>query len=304
MVDPLPRVVAAGSAARLGFTPARVRTELRRERWQRLAAGVWLTRPDEPTRDDWIMVGMILGGPRAALSGWDAVRLRGVGSAQPPDSRVLVLTEAGRRNRDVRGLHLRPSLRPVTCTRLSAFDQRLPSVRVVNPARAIADTAPSYGRLQPIRALVTAAVQRGLCTPADLATELAAAPRNGSALLRRALSDVIDGALSIAEAEVIDLLRSVGVPPFEVNAPVYDARGRLLYRVDFLWRDLKAIVEVDSREFHFGEDEWKSTMQRHNVLTAMGYAVTHYPPSVIRARQRAWAADVAGWLAARSREIA
>jgi hypothetical protein len=281
-----------------------VRTELRRGRWQRLAAGVLLTRPDEPTRDDWIMVGMILGGAEAALSGWDAIRLRGLGSAQPPDPRVLVLTDPRLRNRDVGGLHLRPSPRPVTCTRLAAFDRRLPSIRVVSPPRAIADTAPFYDRLQPVRALVTSAVQRGLCTPADLGAELAAAPRNGSALLRRALADILDGALSIAEAEVMELLSSVSVPPFEVNAPIYDAHGRLLYRVDFLWRALKAVVEVDSREFHFGEDDWKRTMRRHNVLTAMGYAVTHYPPSVIRARKRAWATDVAAWLAARSREIA
>jgi hypothetical protein len=300
----LPRVLSAEGAARIGFTEARVRTELRRGRWQRLATGVFLTRPDDPTREDWILVGMILGGAAAALSGWDAVRLRGLGSAQPPHSRVLVLTDPRRRNRDVGGLHLRTSLRPVICTRVSPFDQRLPAVRVVNPARAIADTALLYGRLQPVRALVTSAVQRGLCTPAELAAELEAAPRNGSGFLRRALADVIDGALSIAEAEVIDLLRSVDLPPFEVNAPIYDARGRLLYRVDFLWPALKAIVEVDSREFHFGEDEWKSTMQRHNVLTAMGYAVTHYAPSVIRARKRAWAMDVASWLATRSREIA
>ncbi|MFN2560538.1 MAG: hypothetical protein ABR571_04480 [Jatrophihabitans sp.] len=303
-MDPLPRVVSAERAARLGFTPARVRTELRRGRWQRLAAGVLLTRPDEPSRDDWIMVGMILGGAEAALSGWDAIRLRGLRCAQPPGSRVLVLTDSRRRNRDIRGLHLRPSLRPVTCTRLSPFDQRLPSIRVVSPARAIADTAPFYDRLQPVRALVTSAVQRGLCTPAELAAELAAGPRNGSAFFRRALSDVVEGALSIAEAEVVDLLAGVSVPPFEVNAPIYDAHGNLLYRVDFLWRALQAVVEVDSREFHFAEDDWKRTMQRHNVLTAMGYAVTHYAPSVIRARKRAWATDVAAWLAARSRDIA
>lgn len=302
-MDQLPRVLTASAAPRLGYTEARVRTELRRGRWRRLASGVLLTRPEEPSRDDWIMTGIALGGPRAALSGWDALRLRGIGSLSPPGPHVLVLIDRGR-NRDVGGVHLRPSLRPMTCTRLSLFDERLPRVRVAAPARAVADTAPLYDRLPPVRALVTSAVQRGLCTPAELAAELAAAQRNGSALLRRALSDVGDGGASIAEAEAADLLRAAGLAPFELNAPIFDSRGRLLYRVDFLWPALKAIVEIDSREFHFGEAQWKATMHRHNVLTAMGYAVTHYAPSVIRSRKRARAGDVAAWLADRAREIA
>jgi very-short-patch-repair endonuclease len=299
---PFPRVLTTAGAARLGLTEAQIRTELRRGRWRRLAAGVLLTRPDEPSRHDWINVGMALGGPSATLSGWDAVRLRGLGSARPPAEHVLVLTRAGH-NRVVGGLRLRPSRRDLSSTQLSAFDDHLPAVRLAGVARAVADTSADHVHLAPVRAMVTAAVQRGLCSPSELAAELRSAPRNGSGLLRRALVDVVGGARSIAEAEAADLLRSVGLSSFTMNAPIHDAGGRLLYRVDFLWPELRAVVEIDSREFHFGEAEWQATMQRHNVLTAMGYAVTHYPPSVVRARGRAWAREIAEWLTRRATAV-
>lgn len=157
-----------------------------------------------------------------------------------------------------------------------------------------------YHDLAPVRAIVTGAIQRDLCTAEDLAGELARGPRNGSALLRRALADLVHDVHSVAEAEAVALLQRVGAFAFVVNAPICDAAGRLLYRVDILWPDLRAIVEIDSREFHFTELDWKATMHRHNVLTGLGYAVKHYPPSVIRSRGIAWAQEVADWLAVRA----
>ncbi|MDT4933258.1 MAG: hypothetical protein QOK11_1150, partial [Pseudonocardiales bacterium] len=62
----LSRILVPAQVARLGLTPARVRTELRRGNWQRLSPGVLLTRPDEPTRDDWAQVGVHLAGPASA----------------------------------------------------------------------------------------------------------------------------------------------------------------------------------------------------------------------------------------------
>ena len=66
---------------------------------------------------------------------------------------------------------------------------------------------------------------------------------------------------------------------------------------------LRAALEVDSREYHFSEAEWKATLDRHNRLTRFGLAVTHYPPSVVSARARGWLAEVEGWLGARAVEL-
>ena len=72
---------------------------------------------------------------------------------------------------------------------------------------------------------------------------------------------------------------------------------------DLLWRSLRAVLEIDSREYHFSERDRKHTMERHNRLTRSGSAVTHYPPSVIVGSGRGWVDEVRCWLAARSVEI-
>jgi hypothetical protein len=172
----------------------------------------------------------------------------------------------------------------------------LPGIARAGIARAISDAAlPDF---RATRALVTAAVQRKLVTPEALRVELARSPRNGSGFLRRALQDVVGGAKSIAEAEAVALLRRRrDIPPFEVNALIRNRAGRVVAEADVLWRDLRAVLEIDSREFHFGEDDWKRTTARHNLLTRLGYTVVHYQPSVIRRAPRAWVDEVAEWLA-------
>jgi very-short-patch-repair endonuclease len=299
----LPRVLTASGAARLGFTDARIRTEIRRGRWQRLASGLILTRPDEPTRTDWINAGMVLGGPAAALIGWDAARLRGLGGARPPTPHVLVLTTSDHRNRIVGGVHLRPSRRPLAYSTLSALDENLPLARIAATARVVADTSLIYPSLAPVRALVTSAVQRGLCSAEELQRELDFGPRNGSAHLRRALDDVFGGAASISEAELADMMRAAGLPPFELNVPILDHAGNHVATADVLWREVRAVLEVDSKEHHFLEPQWKRTMRRHNKLTRRGLAVTHYPPAELRGRTAEVMTEIDEWLRARAVEL-
>jgi hypothetical protein len=299
-VAPLPRVLTVTGAHRLGYTDARIRTELRRGNWRRMASGILLTRPDQTSRADWINAGMVLGGASAAFSGWDAVRLRGLGTVRPPSPRVLVLVPSGR-NRIVGGVHLRPTQRPVTATVISALDDELPAARVAGTARAVCDAALLYRQFSPVRAMVTAAVQKGFCTPSELVAEYDAGPRNGSAHLRRAVLDALAGAHSIAEAEAVQFLRLAGLSGFEVNASIYDARGSVVAVVDLFWRRLRAVVEIDSREYHFSEDDWKATIHRHNMLTELDLAVKHYPPSEVRNGKQEWARGVDRWLAGRAR---
>jgi hypothetical protein len=275
----IPRVLPVRGWAAGGITPARVRAEVRRGQWRRLARGFVLTRPEDPQRCDWATIGLALGGDGSALSGWDALRLRGLGDRRPPRGPVLVLARRGG-NRRIGEVRVRGSVRPFESWRTSALDPLYPAIRVATVPRALSDFAASQSPTA-VRAAVTAAVQRGRCTPQELARELDASTRNGSAALRRALSDLLDGVRSVAEAVAVDRLRGAPVPPFEVNVRLVDATGRLIAVADVLWRDLRAVLEIDSREFHFSEDDWKATTARHNRLTASGFTVTHYPPSVI-----------------------
>lgn len=297
-----PRVLTPELVRRLGVSRARVRGELRRGNWQHLARGIVLTRPDEPTREDWADVGIALSGPGSALTGWDAVRARGLGDRRPPAGPVLVLSPVAA-NRVIGGVRIRRTSRPFA-RQVQPLGAPFELTPLTGVARAITDTALQYAEnLDAARALVTSALQRRRCTMAELLAEYRRGPRNHSGALRAALSDALDGARSVAEATAARRLASGPVPPFELNVPVVDEEGRLLYVIDELWRELRAGVEIDSREYHFDEPDWQRTLIKHNDLTRFGLAILHYPPALITGRGSSFVPDVADWLRLRAVEL-
>jgi hypothetical protein len=270
--------------------------------WQRLTHGFVLTAPGPPTRADWLNVGLELAAPTGAISGWDALRIVGLGDPEPPTREVLVLTRGGEHR--VRGrVRIRPTRRPYTSWTLPGDHPDLPYADVVHAARAVADTALLYRRFRPVRALVTTAIQRQACAVDELIAELASGPRNGSAWLRRALTDARDGAKSIAEAEAIDILRHSPVPEFEANVPIVTTSGVQIAEADCLWRELRAVMEIDSRAYHFSEDDWNATRRRRRRLGRHGLAVDHYAPKEVRENGRAFAKEVEQWLRARAADL-
>lgn len=299
----LPRVLTPAVARSLGVTRSRMRTELEHGTWRSMARGVVLTRADLPTRTDWADAGLWVAGETAALSGWDALRARGIGDRRPPAAPVLVLTREGR-SRRIGGVHIRRTDRPYAAELTSAFAEVLALSPIVGVPRAVADAAFWERRRAGVRALVAAAVQQGGCPVEDLVAELEAGPRQYSGWLRRAIAEIGAGARSAAEAEAVRRLSRGAVPVFELNVPIIDQRGVHIYTVDVLWRALRAALEIDSREYHFSDAEWQGTLARHNALTRAGLSVTHYPPSDMSDPREAWLHETAEWLRVRSRELA
>lgn len=134
-----------------------------------------------------------------------------------------------------------------------------------------------------------------------LERELAAAPKRGSAMLRRVLAEVATGAESVPECEAAEILRSAGITGFQQNVVLYDRVGNAIGRGDIVWEEERAVLEIDSLQWHSGPAEWRHTMRRHNRLEEAGYAVLHYPPSDIRRDPAAFAESVQHWLAERMR---
>lgn len=302
MAVEIPRVIVPALAEACGISRARLRTELRRGNWRTIARGAVLTRPEDPTRDDWAALGVAAAGPSAALSGWDAVRAVGLGDPVPPSTEVLVLSRHSA-NRVIGHVRIRETARPYTTHLTSAEHPLHPLTPVVAPARAIADASGYFRRLNPVRAMVTGAVQRNRCTLEQLVTELRGCPRNRSKLFRLALSDAVDGARSVAEATAAARMTAARIPAFELNVPILDAAGDLVAIADVFWREVRAILEIDSREYHLSEAAWKATMTRHNRLTRGGLALTHLPPSDVMGRGDAWLRDLRVWLGDRAREL-
>jgi very-short-patch-repair endonuclease len=140
---------------------------------------------------------------------------------------------------------------------------------VTTPARTLLDLASVLTR----RAIDQAERRRLLDTEA-LETVLDAHPtRKGTRLLRSVLADhAIGSTLTINDLEelMFGICRSHSLPSPEVNAYVGS------YKVDFLWRNQKVIVETDGRESHGTRAAFEKDRARDARLTAQGYRVLRF----------------------------
>jgi hypothetical protein len=159
------------------------------------------------------------------------------------------------------------------------------------PARAIADATRLMSDLTEVRALVAAGVQRRKVSIGQLAEELKAGPRQGSALLRQALTEVADGVRSTAEGDLRTLIKRLGLPEPVYNPCLYIGE-EFLASPDAWWQELGVAAEVDSKEYHLSPAQWARTMDRHALMTAQGILVLHFPPSKIRGDSRAVADQI------------
>jgi very-short-patch-repair endonuclease len=240
--------------------------------WQRILPGVYLTVTGTPTNDQRETAAVLYGGPGATLTAAAALRRHGM---RVRSDRVDVLVPAKRRC---------PSTAFVVVHRTTRLPETvcyLGRVQFALPARAVADAVLGLHDLGAVRAIVAAAVQTNLCTIDQLETELRAGPVGGSALFRKALAEVAQGARSGPEGELLELIRRGRLPMPMLNARLY-LGTELLARPDAWWPDLAVVVEVDSRQWHLSPEDWEHTMRRHARLTALGILVLHFTPRQIR----------------------
>lgn len=284
----LPRVLSRSAALRSGIPDHVVEYRLRSGRWQRLLPRTYLTAPPA-TWPDRLFAATAFAGDGAMLSGAAVLHERGLRCVRRPRE-ILVLVPSHSGARSVRWVRTRRT------RRLPELDLR-PGPPAATVARAVADYTLTCVDLDDVRAVVAEASRRQLCALDDVAAELTAGPRNGSAHLRRALLEVTAGAWSAPEARAAALLRRSGIPPFEQNARIELADRVVL--ADFLWQDLRAVLEIDSVEHHLDPTGWRSTMDRHLALETAGYSVVHRPPSAVRLEPERFVRDIAQWLTAR-----
>ncbi len=277
----------------MGYTVDQIERRLRTGAWTRVLPCVYLT-VDTLTWLDRRRAALAFAGSHAVLSGGAALADTGLRGVRRPDA-LLVLVPPTTRRRSVAWVRLRAT------ERLPAPDLQ-PGPARAPVARAVADLALETRRLDDVRALVADAVRRELCSVEDLVLELAEGPRNGSRNLRLAIEEVSGGAWSAPEALAGRLLRAAGVPGFRQNVTLLlPGGGRLC--VDFLWRRLRAVLEIDSDEHHGLPADADATDERHIVLESLGLSVAHRRPSFIARHPRRFTDGIASWLAARAIEL-
>lgn len=91
---------------------------------------------------------------------------------------------------------------------------------------------------------------------------------------------VIDFASQLAESPLESCARVVfhdrGLPPPELQVPVFGQSGTLIARVDFIWREHGVIVEADGLlKYDSGQTAIKE-LARDRLLREAGYEVVHF----------------------------
>lgn len=274
----------------LGVSDRVIEARVRSGRWRRVLPRTFLTS-DTLLWPDRLYAALAFAGPGALLSGAAAI-CDEFDSVRRPQI-VLVLVPYASASRSAGWVHVR---------RVERMPPRRPSPGParVDVARAVADLCVGMRWIDDIRAIVTEAVRRRLCTPGELTAAVDDGPRRGSKLVREAVREAAGGAWSAPEARAATLMRGAGLPAFEQNAEIRLPNGRV-YIADFLWRGLRAILEIDSEQHHGAPGKRDATDARHIELESLGYSVIHRTPAAIRRDPGLFVDEVARWLAARAR---
>ena len=257
--------------------------------WPALLPGVYLTHTGAPSDDQREMAALLYAGPCGVLTG--AAALRRYGLAGPRTDLVDVLVPAGVQKRDAGFARIHRTARLPERVAVAG------GVQFALPPRAVADAVRGLADIGEVRAVVAGAVQRRKCPVGLLAAELDSGPRQGSALLRRALAEVADGVRSAAEADLRTLIKRAKLP-----IPMFNARlfiGRVfLASPDCWWPDAGVAAEADSRQWHLSPRDWEETLARHARMSAHGIIALHFTPGQVSAQRNEVVAAIRDALAA------
>ena len=201
---------------------------------------------------------------------------------EPDDVHILV-------PRDQRPLRL-PGVSIHVSDRLPVLDSS-GALPVTSAARAVVDAAAWSPHPRVAAGLVLAAVRRGLVSPHQLDAELADCGRvRHKTVVRECLADATSGAESLAEVDVVPLLRRAGLPA--PRRQVRSSAGRHDLEVD-LADGTVLVIEVDGPQHDTPEARWVDAA-RDAVHAADGKLVIRIPayasrhePHLVVARLRA-----------------
>lgn len=243
--------------------------------WRSLLPGIVLLTNGEPTNEHLDRAALLHGRQGAVLTGTHALRRHGL-ERLPDQETVHVLIPASRDIADAGFVHVERT------TRLPRPHLR-GELPVAPVPRAVIDTARRLTDEDEVQALMAEAVQRRFCTAEMLADEIDQGRTAGTAMPRRALTPLLAGAGSVAEADAWRLWRRSGLPPGRWNVPIYDANGNYIATPDFWCDDSCLAWEIDSYRYHAGLAGHRATVARNARYAAAGIIVLQTLPSRLRA---------------------
>jgi hypothetical protein len=230
-------------------------------KWQRLLPAVYLTVTGKPAPEQRLMAALLYGGPRSTITGPAALRAYRLRAPGPDVIDILVPQATRRQNIGFVRIHRTRQLPRV---------RRIGPVRFAEPTRAVADAAQVLPSLDDARAVVAEAIQKQLCSLAQLGVELERAGTRDMSRLRTALADIRAGSRSVAEVRFRERVEESALPRPQYNVFLRAADGTDIGEVDVWWADAGVSVEIDSQEYHFYRADWLRTEAKRSRLLKHG----------------------------------
>lgn len=253
-------------------------------RWQHPFKGAIITHSGPLTEGQVQRLVLLRWGPKAALAGLTAARMRYFKWADDKDPHgsppIYLLTPRGHKQREA---PLRLNV-IVHQSRQLGDEDVFPNLepRRTRMPRSLIDAASWMPTDRGAMAVLAAGVQQRLTRIGDLRevlSRLTTAPRRE--LMYQILADIEGGAQALSE---LDFTRKV-IKPFHLPEPSRqagrrDASGRQRW-VDVMWDERKLIVEIDGAQHAEPLQQWDD-MARDNDFQLDGYRVLRFPAWLVR----------------------
>jgi hypothetical protein len=97
----------------------------------------------------------------------------------------------------------------------------------------------------------------------------------GGRALRRAIREVREGSESRPESHLRLLLGRAGLPEPELNQELFDSSGRMIARVDLLYRRQRVVVEYDGDHHRTDPVQYEKDLRRIETVRENDFTVVH-----------------------------
>lgn len=261
-------MVSRAQIYELGITRGEVRANIRADRWRAFGRHcVCIHTGPLPEQARW-WAAVLEGGPRAYLDGTAALIASGLERYTVEVIRVSVPRGARIRHRgsavDVRQTR-----------RWNAADVISSGVPRSRPAVAAIRAALWAASDRQATLLLTMAVQQGLTTPEQLATEVLTVRRDKRrGLVHAVILELAGGIRSLNELDVVRGCRERGLP--EPDKQVLRRTPTGTYYLDLRWARWAVVVEVDGIQHAWAENLVADAL-RHNSIALGGDTVLRLP---------------------------
>lgn len=261
-------VVSRRQVYAAGLTRGFVRSQIRARRWQKLGDQSVVLHNSEVSDVGHRWAAVFQGGPRAQLDGASSLIAGGLARFELDRVRVSV----------PRGARVRRNARyDIRQTRRWAVEDAAPGSGVRRTRNDVAAVRAGLWAVSDKQAalVVTMAIQQGLTTAEDVGQQMLRVRKHRRRIFLQALVlDLLDGARSLGELDVVTELRRRGLPSPSRQVLRRDRQNR--YYLDLYWPEWKLVVEIDGIHHAWAENVVSDAL-RQNALSLSGDTVLRLP---------------------------